>query len=243
MANHKEIEELRTKSFEAAKKRFEKVNEKSQDIIEEYIIEGYQKTLANLIVYLGAEKAKSVMEKLPEPVKNGIEKYLAEEKDAGKSSTRTDPEVMIDAGYVFKKAGWYGEKMAEDFLENLTSMESTDFRMNYKTFFKLNPILALNIDYYQFTFDDLVSLDNRAIQKILREVDQQELALALKGADTEVQDKIFSNMSRRAAGMLKEDMEFMGPARLCDVEAAQQNIIRIAKRLEEDGDIVIVRDN
>ena len=108
MANHKEIEELRTKSFEAAKKRFEKVNEKSQDIIEEYIIEGYQKTLANLIVYLGAEKSKSVMEKLPEPVKNGIEKYLAEEKDAGKSSTRTAPEVMIDAGYVFFKAGWYG---------------------------------------------------------------------------------------------------------------------------------------
>ena len=114
--------------------------------------------------------------------------------------------------------------------------------MNYKTFFKLNPILALNIDYYQFTFDDLVYLDKRAIQKILREVDQQELALALKGADTEVQDIIFSNMSRRAAGMLKEDMEFMGPARLCDVEAAQQNIIRIAKRLEEDGDIVIDRD-
>jgi len=243
MATHKDFEELQSQSFAAAKKRFDEVNKKSQEIIEEYITQGYLETLANLIVYLGPEKAQTVLEKLPELVKNGVEKHLAEKKGDGKSFSRTDPEVIVDAGYVFKKSGWYGEEMSEEFLRNPTPMEYTGFKMNYNTFLELNPILAMNIDYYIFVFDDLASLDDRAIQKILRETDQQELALALKGAEVEVQDKIFSNMSRRAAGMLKEDIEFMGPVRLCDVEAAQQRILSIAKQLEANGDIIIFKDN
>ena len=67
--------------------------------------------------------------------------------------------------------------------------------------------------------------------------------MALKGAEVEVQDKIFSNMSRRAASMLKEDIEFMGPVRLCDVETAQQRILSIAKQLEANGDIIFFKDN
>ena len=239
MADTKEYEELKAQSFNAAKKRFNEVNKKSQDIIEAYITEGYKKTLANLLEYIGEERAQEVLKKLPEPVKSGVEKYLAEEN----STSCIKPEVIVDAGNVFKKANWYGKEMAEEVLEKLTPMEVSFFTTNYEDFLKINPILAMNIEYYNFVFDDLVTLDNRAIQKVLREADQQDVALALKGANPEVQDKIFSNMSRRAAAMLKEDMEFMGPARLCDVEAAQQNIIRIAKRLEEDGDIVIVRDN
>ena len=133
--------------------------------------------------------------------------------------------------------------MADEYLEKLTPMEVSAFNTNYEAFLELNPILAINIDYYSFTFDDLVSLDNRAIQKVLRDAEQQDVALALKGANIEVQNKIFSNMSRRIAGMLKEDMEFMGPVRLCDIEAAQARIIKIVKRLEDDGDIVIARDN
>jgi len=75
----------------------------------------------------------------------------------------------------------------------------------------------------------------------MREVDSQELAKALKSVDTEVQDKIFRNMSKRAAGMLKEDMEFMGPVRLKDVEEAQQKIVSIIRHLEDTGEIVIAR--
>jgi flagellar motor switch protein FliG len=92
-----------------------------------------------------------------------------------------------------------------------------------------------------FVFEDIVMLDDRAIQKVMREVDSQELAKALKSVDAEVQDKIFRNMSKRAAGMLKEDMEFMGPIRLKDVEEAQQKIVSIIRHLEDTGEIVVAR--
>lgn len=92
-----------------------------------------------------------------------------------------------------------------------------------------------------FVFEDIVLLDDRAIQKVLREVDQQELAKALKAVDNEVQDKIFKNMSKRAANTLKEDMEFMGPIRLKDVEEAQQKIVSVIRKLEEQGEIVVAR--
>jgi flagellar motor switch protein FliG len=92
-----------------------------------------------------------------------------------------------------------------------------------------------------FVFEDIVLLDDRSIQKVMREVDSQELAKALKSVDTEVQDKIFRNMSKRAAGMLKEDMEYMGPVRLKDVEESQQKIVSIIRHLEDTGEIVIAR--
>jgi len=92
-----------------------------------------------------------------------------------------------------------------------------------------------------FVFEDIVMLDDRSIQKVMREVDSTELAKALKSVDTEVQDKIFRNMSKRAASMLKEDMEFMGPVRLKDVEEAQQKIVSIIRHLEDTGEIVVAR--
>ena len=94
-----------------------------------------------------------------------------------------------------------------------------------------------------FVFEDIVMLDDRAIQKVLREVDTQELSKALKSVDTEVQDKIFRNMSKRAASMLKEDMEYMGPVRLKDVEESQQKIVSVIRRLEDSGEIVIARSS
>jgi flagellar motor switch protein FliG len=104
-----------------------------------------------------------------------------------------------------------------------------------------DPELAEEIKKRMFVFEDIVLLDDRSIQKLLREVDQQELAKALKAVDTEVQDKIFRNMSKRAASLLKEDMEFMGPIRLKDVEEAQQKIVNIIRKLEEAGEIVVAR--
>ena len=97
------------------------------------------------------------------------------------------------------------------------------------------------IDTNCLYFSDLVYLDDRAIQKVLREVDQQELAKALKGVDSEVKVKIFRNMSKRAAEMLKEDMEFMGPVRKCDVYEAEDKILAIIHKLEKSGDIVICK--
>ncbi|MDR3020601.1 MAG: flagellar motor switch protein FliG, partial [Treponema sp.] len=104
-----------------------------------------------------------------------------------------------------------------------------------------DPELAEEIKKRMFVFEDIVMLDDRAIQKVMREVDSQELAKALKSVDSEVQDKIFKNMSKRAANILKEDMEYMGPVRLKDVEEAQQKIVSIIRHLEDTGEIVVAR--
>ena len=103
------------------------------------------------------------------------------------------------------------------------------------------PELAEEIKKRMFVFEDIVLLDDRAIQKVLREVDTAELAKALKSVDSEVQDKIYRNMSKRASTLLKEDMDYMGPIRLKDVEEAQQRIVAIIRKLEEQGEIVVAR--
>ena len=106
---------------------------------------------------------------------------------------------------------------------------------------KLSPETFSELNKRIFRFEDIVMLDDRSIQKMLREVDQVELAKALKGADSEVCDKIYRNMSKRAATMLKEEMEFLGPLSIKDVYEEREKIVSVIRRLEESGDIVIVR--
>jgi len=101
--------------------------------------------------------------------------------------------------------------------------------------------LAEEIKKRMFVFEDIVSLDNRSIQRFLREVDNNDLALALKGSSEDVSKVIFANMSKRLQDMIKEDMQFMGPVRLRDVEEAQQKIVNIIRRLEDAGEIIISR--
>ena len=103
------------------------------------------------------------------------------------------------------------------------------------------PELAEEIKKRMFTFDDIVLLDTRAIQRVLREVDNKDLALALKVANENVKQLIFDSVSKRFAEMLQEDMEYMGPVRLKDVEEAQQKIVGIIRRLEEANEIVYSR--
>jgi len=101
--------------------------------------------------------------------------------------------------------------------------------------------LAEEIRKKMFVFEDVLALDDRSIQRILREVDNNELGIALKGSGEEVQNVIFNNLSKRLAQMIKEEMEFMGPIRLKDVEEAQQKIVNIIRKLEDAGEIVISR--
>ena len=129
--------------------------------------------------------------------------------------------------------------VSEGLAENLIS----ELSHQTNTLFKQDPLIALNLEQNLFTFEDLTQLDDRAIQKVLREVEQQELATALRGADNLVQDKIFSNMSKRAGSMLKEDIEFMGPVRVADIMQARKNIMDIVRQLEQNGDIVIARND
>ena len=92
-----------------------------------------------------------------------------------------------------------------------------------------------------FVFEDILLLDDRAIQRVLREVDNNDMAVALKVANEDVKNAIFNNMSKRLAVMIQEDMEFMGPVRMKDVEEAQQKIVNVIRKLEDTGEIVISR--
>jgi len=104
---------------------------------------------------------------------------------------------------------------------------------------KRNPELATEIKNLMFTFDDLVLLDDRSIQRVLREIDTKDLSLALKVANYDLKEAIFRNMSERAGNLIKEELEFMGPVRLKDVEESQMKIVESVRTLEEDGEIVI----
>ena len=103
------------------------------------------------------------------------------------------------------------------------------------------PELADEIRKKMFVFEDILVLDDRSIQRVLRDVDNNDLGLALKGANEQVQNAIFNNLSKRLAVMIKEDMDFMGPVRMKDVEEAQQKIVNIIRKLEDGGEIVISR--
>lgn len=92
-----------------------------------------------------------------------------------------------------------------------------------------------------FVFEDIVKLHDAALQRVLREVDTKDLARAMRGANEEVNERIFKNMSRRAADMLRDEIQYMGPIRLREVEEAQQKIVQIIRRLDETGEIIIAR--
>lgn len=102
-----------------------------------------------------------------------------------------------------------------------------------------NPDLAAEIKNLMFVFEDIILLDNRSIQRVLKEVETKDLAIALKAASDEVKEKIFTNVSERVGSMIKEEMEFMGPMRLSDVEATQQKVVETIRRLQEEGQIII----
>jgi flagellar motor switch protein FliG len=103
------------------------------------------------------------------------------------------------------------------------------------------PELADEIRRKMFVFEDILLLDDRAIQRVLRDVENNDLSISLKGSNQEVQNAIFNNLSKRLASMIKEDMEFMGPVRMKDVEEAQQKIVNVIRKLEDSGEIVISR--
>ncbi len=220
-----------------ARKRFNDINKKSLEMIEDYITGGYKKSLEKLLIYLGPERAEKVLKKMPEELRDEIKAQL--ESD---TNTRTSPEVVVDAAYVYKKAGWYGRTMAEEVIENLSPLEISALNYYQDDFFEANPILQMNIENFSISFNELSCLDDRSIQRLLREVDMDVIAFALKKADEKIKQKIFRNMTSRAASLLRENIEFMGPVSQIYIEEAQCKIIKAALKLEKDGEIKISKD-
>ncbi len=162
--------------------------------------------------------------------------------------TESPPEEVLDtlrkslhdaiAPATQRTARFNGLQVLVQILSNLPREVMQEILANLE---QQNPELAERVQQAMFTFEDLVKLDDRSLQRVLREVDMRELALALKGASEELKDKIFRNMSQRAAQILREEMDYMGPVRLRDVTAAQRRIVDIVRKLEEAGEVTIPR--
>lgn len=234
--NEKELADFETAAVTKMEERFAVADEKSMRIIEEYIAGGFYKTLAGLAVYIGKERADKLLSTLSEESRAGIEREMKEL--IGKD--RTDPAIIAEAEQVLKKSSFCDKDMADFVLDGLGSAASSALLLKSEELFKQNPVLAKTAERYAFTFDDFDHLSDRDMQIILRELDMQLIAKALKGANTAVQEKVFVNMTHRAAEMLKEDMDFMGPVRRCDVEQARSKILDIVRRLNKQGDIYVL---
>ncbi|MDR0706796.1 MAG: flagellar motor switch protein FliG [Treponema sp.] len=206
-----------------------------------FIQQEHPQTIALILAYLEPNKASVILQNLPHEVQSDVARRIA-------TMDRTSPEVLREVERVLEKK--LSTLSSEDYtaaggvpsiVEILNLVDRASEKQIIESLEDEDPELAEEIKKRMFVFEDIVMLDDKAIQKVMREVDGQELAKALKSVDQEVQDKIFRNMSKRAAGMLKEDMEFMGPVRLKDVEEAQQKIVSIIRKLEDSGEIVVAR--
>lgn len=206
-----------------------------------FIQQEHPQTIALILAYLEPNKASVILSQLPNEIQSDIAKRIA-------TMDRTSPEVLREVERVLEKK--LANLSNEDFttaggidaiVEILNLVDRSTEKSIIESLEETDHELAEEIKKRMFVFEDIVMLDDKAIQKVLREVDTQELAKALKAVDSEVQDKIFRNMSKRAASILKEEMEYMGPTRRKDVEEAQQKIVSIIRKLEEQGEIIIAR--
>ena len=206
-----------------------------------FIQQEHPQTIALILAYLEPQKASIILSSLPHEVQSDVAKRIA-------TMDRTSPEVLREVERVLEKKlstlsseDYTSAGGVESIVEILNLVDRSTEKSIIESLEEEDPELAEEIKKRMFVFEDIVMLDDRAIQKVLREVDTSELAKALKAVDSEVQDKIFLNMSKRAATLLREDMEYMGPIRMKDVEEAQQKIVSIIRKLEEQGEIVVAR--
>jgi flagellar motor switch protein FliG len=206
-----------------------------------FIQHEHPQTIALILAYLHPEQAAVILSALPGESQVEVAKRLA-------ILDRTSPEVLEEIEATLEKK--LSSFATQDFtmaggLETAVSILNRVDRSTEKTIMEAleedDPELAEEIKKRMFVFEDIVTLDDRSIQRVLREVDSRELALALKAASEEVAERIYKNMSKRAAEMMREDIEYMGPVRLRDVEEAQQKIVSIIRKLEEAGEIIVAR--
>jgi len=206
-----------------------------------FIQQEHPQTIALILAYLEPAKASVILSKLSHEIQSDVAKRIA-------TMDRTSPEVLREVERVLEKKlstlsseDYTSAGGVESIVEILNLVDRSTEKGIIENLEEEDPELAEDIKKRMFVFEDIVMLDDRSIQKVLREVDSSELSKALKSVDNEVQDKIYRNMSKRASQSLKEDMEYMGPIRMKDVEEAQQKIVSIIRKLEEAGEIVIAR--
>ena len=206
-----------------------------------FIQEEHPQTIALILSYLPSSQASLIISSLTPDKQADVAKRIAQ-------MDRTSPDVIKEVEKVLERK--LASLVNQDYtivggVDNIVEILNTVDRSTEKHIMETleieEPELADEIRRKMFVFEDILSLDDKSIQRVLREVDNNELAVALKGSNEEVQNVIFNNLSKRLSAMIKEDMEFMGPVRLKDVEEAQQKIVNIIRKLEDAAEIIISR--
>lgn len=201
----------------------------------------HPQTIAFVLSYLDPAQAGQILSALPQEMQADIARRIA-------LMDRTSPEIINEVEQVLERK--LSTTVVQDYtqtggieavVEVLNGVDRATERAILDALEIQDPELAEEIKKRMFVFEDIVTLDNRAIQRVIREVDNADLLLALKVSSDEVKEVIFRNMSSRMAETFKEEMEFMGPVRLRDVEEAQSRIVAVIRRLEEAGEIVVAR--
>lgn len=205
--------------------------------IAELLKNEHPQIVASILVHLERDHASEVLKSLPERMRNDVLLRIATLDGIQPQALQELNEVLskvLAGGEKLKKATLGGTKATAEILNFLGSQLETAAVESIR---EHDPDLAQKILDQMFVFDNLMDLDDRAIQLLLREVQSESLIVALKGADPALREKIFKNMSNRAAEMLREDLEAKGPVRLSEVEAEQREILKIVRRLADEGQI------
>ena len=220
---------------------FEFVRKTDASQLLNFIQDEHPQTIALILSYLSSGQASAIISALPLDKQTDVAKRIAQ-------MDRTSPDVIKEVEKVLEQK--LSSLVNQDYtvvggvdaiVEILNTVDRGTEKHIMESMEIEDPELADEIRKKMFVFEDILSLDDRSVQRVLREVDNNELAIALKGSNEEVQNLIFSNLSKRLASMIKEDMEFMGPVRMKDVEEAQQKIVNIIRKLEDSAEIIISR--
>lgn len=206
-----------------------------------FIQNEHPQTIVLVLSYLDPEQAGQILSELPQDVQADIAKRIA-------VMDSTSPDIINQVEQILERK--LSATVTQDYtqtggiqavVEVLNGVDRSTERTILDALEIQDPELAEEIKKRMFVFEDIVILDNRAIQRVIREVENDDLRLSLKVASDEVKEVVFSNMSNRMAETFKEEMEFMGPVRLKDVEESQSRIVSVIRRLEEVGEIKIGR--
>jgi flagellar motor switch protein FliG len=241
LGSEKALEVINKLTVSLQVRPFEFVRKTDPSQLLNFIQNEHPQTIALILAYLKPAQSSVVLSALSQDKQADVARRIA-------TMDRTSPEIIKEVERVLEKK--LSSLVTEDFtaaggvqsiVDILNSVDRGTEKYIMETLEIEDTDLAEDIKKRMFVFEDILSLDSRSIQRFLREVDNSQLAVALKGSTDEVQDLIYGNMSKRLVEMIKEDIEFMGPVRLKDVEEAQQKIVNIIRKLEDSGEIVISR--
>ena len=201
----------------------------------------HPQTIALILCYLQADKAAQIISELPEEIQSEVALRIATMNTTSPAVIKEIEKVLDEKLSTIVRTETTTLGGIDTLVGILNQVDRTTEKHITESLEEENYELAEKIKSSMFVFEDIITLDDVAIQRILREVENKELALALKGASEEVAEVIYRNQSKRAAASLKEDIEYLGPVRLTDVEKAQQQIVGIIRRLDDAQEIIISR--